>query len=65
MSARLIPAGEARELPDDEALRSLYDDFDVIDESATEPMPLELEPLPADKWLVKVRRTFGAAGGAR
>lgn len=65
MSARLIPAGEARELPDDEALRSLYDDFDLIDDMATEPMPLELEPLPADEWLVKVRRTLGAVGGAR
>jgi len=45
MTARvkpLIPAGEATELPDDEAWRALFDVFGAVDSPPTEPMPLEL-----------------------
>lgn len=59
MNAIRIPTGEARELPDDEAWRELFDTFGVLDDAPTEPMPLELEPLPADEWLARVRKTLG------
>ncbi len=55
-----IPVPEARELPDDEAWRELFDTFGMIDEPATEPMPLfELEPLPDERFLERVREVFG------
>lgn len=60
-ATRLIPIGQARELGDAEALRALYEDFGVLaDDAPTEPMPLELEALPADQWLARVRRILGS-----
>lgn len=55
-----IPVPEARELPNDEAWRALFDEFRVIDEPPTEPAPLALEPLPEDRFLADVRRILGS-----
>lgn len=57
----LIPQPEARELPEDEAWRELFDTFHVLSDDSTEPMPLELEPLPSEDWLARVRRVLGGA----
>ena len=58
---RLIPAGEARELPEDEAWRELFDTFHVLADEPTRPMPLELEPLPDETFRARVRRVLGSA----
>lgn len=55
----LIPQPQVRELPEDEAWRELFDTFHVLSDDATEPMPLELEPLPSEDWLARVRRVLG------
>jgi hypothetical protein len=55
----MLPVPEARELPDDEAWRSLFDDFGLLDDPITEPMPLQLEPLPESDWLAAARKTLG------
>ncbi len=44
--ADTIPVGEASELDEAEAMRALFDDFCVLEDKPTEPMPLDLEPLP-------------------
>jgi len=56
----LIPTPDARELPDDEAWRELFDTFELFGDQATEPMPLELLPLPESDWLAHVRKIFGS-----
>lgn len=48
-AAALIPTGQARELPDDEAWRALFDDFGLFDSEPTAPMPLpEVDELELD-----------------
>lgn len=59
MPAALIPVPEARELPPDEAWRALFDDFGVLEDEPTEPMPLELQPQPESDFLAQVRRILG------
>ncbi len=61
MRTSLIPAPEARELPDDEAWRALFDDFGLLRDEPTQPMPLALEPMPADEFTERVRRVIGGA----
>jgi len=65
MTARvkpLIPAGEATELPDDEAWRALFDVFGAaVDAQPTEPMPLELEPLPEHAFAARARSVLRRA----
>lgn len=57
----LIPAGEATELPDDEAWRALFDVFGAFGGEPTEPMQLELEPLPEHAFAARVRAVFRSA----
>lgn len=59
LCVRQIPTGEARELPDDEAWRELFDTFGVLADEPTQPMPLELEPLPDETFKARVRRVLG------
>ena len=55
----LIPAGEATELPDDEAWRAMFDTFGVLDSAPTEPMPLELEVIEGEAFRVRALRVLG------
>ena len=57
-----IPVGDARELPEQEALRALRDVFGVLEDPITQAMPLrlELQPTPESEFASMVRRVFGA-----
>lgn len=55
-----LPVPEVRELPDDEAWRALYDAFDVLHEEPTQPMPLQLQPLPQDEFMARCQRVLSA-----
>lgn len=55
-----LPIPEARELPDAEAWRELFDTFHVLDDEPTAPMPLALEELPDEAFMRSVRTAFGA-----
>lgn len=60
MTRPRIPVGEARELPEQEAMRALYETFGVVDEPDTEIMSpdLELAPTPEHDFADRVRRAF-------
>lgn len=57
----LIPAGEATELPDDEAWRALFDVFGAVDSPPTEPMPLELAPTQEHVFAARVHAVLRRA----
>ena len=59
MSALQIEVGEACELPEDEAMRALFNDFGVLAEEPTRPMELELQPLPEETFRARVFRVLG------
>lgn len=56
---RALPAPDVRELPDDEAWRAMFDTFGVLDSAPTEPMPLELEVIEGEAFLVRALRVLG------
>lgn len=60
-TAATLPVGEARELPEQEALRAMYEVFGVVDDPDTEIMAegLELAPTPDHDFVDRVRRAFG------
>ncbi len=55
-----LPVGEARELPEKEAVRAMYEVFGVLDDPDTEIMAdgLDLVPTPDHEFADRVRRAM-------
>lgn len=60
MGLKHIPVGEALELPEQDSMRALFDEFGLWESAPTEPMPLHLEPLSDDELQAEIARVFGS-----
>jgi hypothetical protein len=63
-AAATLPVGEARELPEQEALRAMYEVFGVVDDPDTEIMAEGLELAPTrDERIAELRQVVARADG--